>query len=66
MNLNKIKNSKFVQNLKRTAEENPIIVLAAAAALITATAKLVDAVGHAKGSSAYAKQINAKLKKGKV
>lgn len=58
-----IKNSKFTQNLKRQAEENPIIVMAAAAALITAVAKLIDASGHAAGSRAYARQVNAKLKK---
>lgn len=66
MNLKKIKNSKFVQNLKHTAEENPVVVLMAAAAVITATAKLVDAVGHAKGSSAYAKDVARRLKKAKV
>lgn len=41
--MEKIKNSRFVQNLKRQAEENPVYVLFAAAALFTATAKLMDA-----------------------
>lgn len=58
----KFTNSRFVQTLKRQAEENPVVVLMAAAALITATAKLVDAVGHNAGSRAYAKQVAAKLK----
>jgi hypothetical protein len=58
----KIKNSRFVQNLKTAAEENPVVVIMATAALITATAKLVDAVGHNAGSRAYAKQVAAKLK----
>lgn len=59
----KIKNSRFVQKLKEQAEENPVVVLMATAAVITATAKLVDAVGHNAGSRAYAKQVSARLKK---
>lgn len=34
---------KFIDNLKRQAEENPLVALAAAAALFTATGKLMDA-----------------------
>ena len=60
--MNNIQNSTFVRNLKRQAEENPVVVLMAAAALITAASKFVDAAGHNAGSRAYAKQINAKLK----
>lgn len=56
-------NSKFVRNLKKQAEENPVVVILAAAALLTATAKVIDARGHAAGSRAYAKQIDAKLKR---
>lgn len=61
--MNNIKNSKFVRTLKHQAEENPVVVILATAALITAVAKLVDASGHAAGSRAYARQINAKLSK---
>lgn len=60
--MNNIKNSKFVANLKRQAEENPVLTLMAAATVITAVAKLVDAHGHNAGSRAYAKQINRKFK----
>lgn len=58
----RIKNSKFVRTLKQTAEENPVVVLMAVAAVITATAKLVDAVGHNAGSRAYARQVDYRLK----
>jgi hypothetical protein len=34
---------KFTDNLKKQAEENPLLALAACAALFTATAKLMDA-----------------------
>lgn len=58
----KIANSRFVQKLKQQAEENPVVALMAAAAVITAAAKFVDAVGHNAGSRAYAKQVAARLK----
>lgn len=57
----KIKNSKFTKNLLAQAEENPVIVMAATAALITAVAKLIDARGHAAGSRAYARQVNSSI-----
>lgn len=38
-----IKNSRFVRNLVAQAEANPVLVLGVAAALLTATAKLMDA-----------------------
>jgi len=53
---------KFVENLKQNAQENPMLTLAAAAAVITATAKLIDAAGHARGSHAYAKDVNRRVK----
>lgn len=59
---NKIKNSPIVRKLKQQAEENPVVVLMAAAAVITATAKLVDAIGHNAGSRAYARQVAHRLK----
>lgn len=61
--MDNIMNSKFAKNLKRQAEENPVVVIMATAALITAVSKLIDAHGHHRGSTAFAKQVNAKLKK---
>lgn len=61
--LNDIKNSPFVRNLKTQIEENPIIVLVAVAGILTAGAKLVGAWGHAKGSRAYAKQVDYRIGK---
>ena len=54
---------KFIANLKRQAEENPIVAIAVAAGLITATSKLIDASGHAAGSRAYAKDVDRRIKK---
>lgn len=56
---------RFVANLKRTVEENPVVVLAAAAAVISASAKLITAIGQAKGSRAYAQQVAYRIAKGK-
>lgn len=61
--INDIKNSKFVQGIKRQVEENPIVVVVAVAGVLTAGAKLIDAWGHAKGSRAYAKQVEYRISK---
>lgn len=53
---------QFIENLKKSAEENPILAIAVGAGFITAVGKLIDAVGHAAGSRAYAKQVNYRVK----
>jgi hypothetical protein len=63
--LSRIANNEFVQNLKRTAEENPVVVILAVAAVVTASAKLIKAHGAAKGSRAYAKQVDYRIKRGR-
>lgn len=45
----------FLENLKHEAEQNPTVALAVGAALLTAAAKLLDASGRHKGSTAFAK-----------
>jgi len=52
----------FINNLKRQAQENPVAALLVGAMVVTATAKLIDAAGHAAGSKAYAKQVNHRIK----
>lgn len=56
---------RFVENLKRQAEENPIMTLGIGAAVLTAVGKFIDAAGHARGSNAYAKDVNRRIKKSK-
>lgn len=53
--------NKFIDNLKRAAEEHPVATIAVAAMTVTAVAKLIDAAGHAAGSAAYAKQVNHRI-----
>lgn len=56
---------QFITNLKQTAIQNPIETIAVASAVIIATSKLIDAAGHARGSNAYAKDVNRRVKNAK-
>jgi len=49
--------SDFIDNLKRQAEENPVLALGVAAGLITAISKLVDSGATAKNSNAWKKEV---------
>lgn len=55
----------FLENLKREAEANPTMAMGVAAALLSATAQLVNAHGKHKGSAAYAKYAKIAEKKAK-
>lgn len=57
--------NEFLENLKTQAEKNPIVAMGVAAALITAISKFIDAQGHAKGSRAYAKDVERRIRKSK-
>jgi hypothetical protein len=48
---------RFIENLKRQAEENPVLALGVAAGLITAISKLIDANADMKNSRAWAKEV---------
>lgn len=48
---------KFLDNLKTQAEENPLVALGVATALITAISKLVDSGATAKNSNAWKKEV---------
>lgn len=52
-----IRNSRFVQNLKRQAEENPIVVIGVSAAFITAVSKLLDSNTKRSYAKANAQEI---------
>lgn len=57
---------KFIENLKREAEANPTAALAVGAAVIATCGKFIEQVGHAKGSRAYARAIEHKIKHSKM
>jgi hypothetical protein len=50
---------KFLENLKRQAEENPIMALAVGAAVVTAASKFIDASGSVASKRAYAKKFGS-------
>ena len=52
-----------LDTLKRQAEENPLMALGVAAALITSIAKLMDANSAAQGRRAYAKQVDLRARR---
>jgi hypothetical protein len=51
------KNSKFVQNLKRQAEENPLVALGVGIALLTAAGKFIDANTARKAANTHALEV---------
>ena len=55
--------NNFINNLKRQAEENPMAALIVGTALLTAAGKFIDASGAAVGRRAYAKQVDASVKR---
>ena len=56
---------RYWENLKRQAEENPILALGICAAILTAVGKFIDAAGHARGSHAYSRDVNRRVKRDK-
>lgn len=54
---------RFLDNLKKEAEENPIVALGVAAALITALSKLIDSGATSRNSRAWIKEVDRRVKK---
>jgi hypothetical protein len=54
--------NEFLENLKREASENPTVALAVAAGLLTAASKFIDAAGRHKGSAAFAKDVDRRIR----
>jgi hypothetical protein len=53
--------NKFWTNLKRQAEENPVVVLGVAAALLTGAAKVMDANNNRSNSKTYALETQRRI-----
>jgi hypothetical protein len=56
---------KFIENLKTQAEENPVLALGVAAALITAVSKLVGATNDTRNSRAWAQEVQRRIRDSK-
>lgn len=55
--------NEFLTNLKRQAEENPMIALAAGAAVLTAITKFVGANADRRNSRAWVKEVERRRMK---
>lgn len=51
-----------IQTLTRKFEENPVAFMAAAGTLLMGMSKIVEAVGNARGSHAYARDVNRRIR----
>lgn len=56
---------KFVENLKRQVEENPVVALGAGAAVVQAISKLVQVHALHKNSKTWEKEVDRRAKKSK-
>lgn len=50
--------NRFLENLQRQAEDNPVVAMGVAAALLTALSKLNDSRVNSKNSNAWAKEVD--------
>jgi hypothetical protein len=50
------------QTLTRKFEENPVAFMAAAGGLLMGFGKIIEAVGNSRGSHAYARDVNRRIK----
>ena len=55
----------LTQTLKRYWNEDPVAVILAGAAAVTATAKLLDAMSAAQGRRAYSRQVDNSIRRQK-
>ena len=51
--------------IKQAFEENPVGFMAAAGAVLVGVSKLVEAYGNYRGSSAYARDVNRRVRQSK-
>jgi len=50
--------NRFLENLRRQAEENPILALGVGAAAVTAVSKLIHVGTERKNSTTWAKEVD--------
>lgn len=55
--------NRFLENLQRQAEENPVVAMGVAAGLITAISHLMNATTNKKNSIAWKKEVDRRVKK---
>lgn len=55
----------LTQTIKRYWDQDPVAVILAGAAAVTATAKLLDAMSAAQGRRAYSRQVDNSIRRQK-
>lgn len=55
--------NKIKARIKREFEENPVQTIVVFTMAVTAAAKVIDAMSAAQGRRAYAKQVNASIRR---
>lgn len=53
--------NRFIENLKKQAQDNPIVAIAVGAALLTATSKLIDANTQRTYARAHTREIDRRV-----
>ncbi len=61
----KMNTSDLAKRLQKAWEDNPVAVIAAGAAVLTAGAKIMDAYSSMRSRRAYAKQVDHSVKRGR-
>lgn len=54
--------NRFLTNLQRQAEENPVVALGVAAALITSVSKLLGTTVDMRNSAAWTREVNRRVR----
>lgn len=54
--------NKFLENLKRQAEDNPLIAMGVAVASLTAVSKFINVVGESKSRRTWAKEVDRRAR----
>jgi hypothetical protein len=52
----------FLNNLKRQAQENPVMTFIVVSTCLTIFGKLLDSIGRYRGSSAYARDVDRRIR----
>jgi hypothetical protein len=55
--MHRLKKNRFLNNLQNQAEENPVLALGVAAALITSFSKLIDSGATAANSRSWKQEV---------
>lgn len=53
--------NRFIENLKAQAQENPVLAIGVAAALLTASSKLIDANTQRTYAKAHTREIDRRI-----